>query len=347
MAKKDYMSIHYLRIFACLLVIVIHVAATPSTLLPLNSPAQIVFLAVNQLSKAAVPIFVFISGFILSKLYKSTKIEVVPFWTARLPKIVSAYVIWSLIYYIAYTFKGIYPLELAFILKGLLYGTFVYHLYFMIIIIQFYILFPVLHNLSLKMGRSKFLLASTILQLSFLAVLFPYKDRSFLSYIIYFALGMAIAAKPVQVVRKKRHINVYLFIWIFTGLSNFAIALAVQNQWINWSANLYALLFVLSSSISIMSLYLFFEGFALKRVASESNVVTLSQSTQLIYFSHPFALFATEVIANAISIESLTIRALLGFASVVCLLVPFVMHYKAIYRNLGFRLTRKSDRRKI
>ena len=128
MSKKDYMNIHFMRIFACILVVIIHTTATPSSALTLNSLPQLIFLVVNQFAKAAVPIFVFISGFLLNKIYKDQKIDVLPFWTKRLPKIVAPYVLWSFLYYAIYAYKGFYPLDLGFIIKGLLYGTFIYHL---------------------------------------------------------------------------------------------------------------------------------------------------------------------------------------------------------------------------
>lgn len=333
MTKKDYMSIHLLRIFACALVIIIHTTATPSTLLPFNSFTQILFLALNQLSKAAVPIFVFISGYTLSKLYKNQKISAVSFWTSRLPKIVLPYIIWSFVYFSIFAYNGKYPLELGFIIRGLLYGTFVYHIYFMIIIIQFYILFPLFHNVSLKIRESKFLLASIIMQLSLTSAIFQYKDRSFTSYLIYFAIGMLLATKPVQFDRKKTLVNAYFFVWMLVGTANFVIALATQNQWIKWSANLYSLIFVLLSAISILALYLFFEGIASKQVLSENlnaHVKKMSQATPLIYFSHPIVLFASEVILNALSIESLSVRALIGFASVIVFVVPFAMRVSSM-----------------
>ena len=154
MARKQYMSIHFMRIMACLMVILIHISATPVVSLTPNSLAQAFFVGINQIAKPAVPIFIFISGFLLHNIYRGKPLSFFAYWLKRLPKLIIPYVLWSLGYYLIYMKLGYYPLDFNFVLKGLLLGTFIYHLYFMVIIIQFYVLYPVLHYMATKFGEN-------------------------------------------------------------------------------------------------------------------------------------------------------------------------------------------------
>ena len=294
MAKKDYLNIHFMRIFACILVVIIHITATPATILTPNSVPQLFFLFINQLSKAAVPIFVFISGFILSKIYENQKINPLKFWPLRLPKLVFPYILWSLAYYFIYLYKGFYPLDLVFILKGLLYGTFVYHLYFMIIIIQFYLLFPFLHLMAERIGYVKCFILSALLQLIFVGTLFPYKDRFITSYIVYFTFGMLIAKRESNKSPSLIKLFLYATSWVFIGFISFALELAGRNQWVDWSWVVYSLAYIILSLLSIAALYRFFDEIIHKIKVSPSllsHVKNLSQGTQLIYYAHPLVIF--------------------------------------------------------
>ena len=336
MSKKDYMNIHFMRIFACILVVIIHTTATPSSALTLNSLPQLIFLVVNQFAKAAVPIFVFISGFLLNKIYKDQKIDVLPFWTKRLPKIVAPYVLWSFLYYAIYAYKGFYPLDLGFIIKGLLYGTFIYHLYFMIIIIQFYLLFPLFHRIATRLGEMKFFLIAILIQLALLETIFPYRDRFFTSYIIYFALGMLISAKSETGLMRIKQPLWFLLLWIFAGGASFTLALNLQNQWVPFTAFIYAFFYVIISAVSIMALYWFFERFSNGTKRVHNFVKQLSNATQFIYFAHPLILMVMVVLMDRLSIVSMSLRALIQFLAVIVFLFPFAMYFKSIgYKILG------------
>ena len=337
MAKKDYLNIHFMRIFACILVVIIHITATPTTVLTPNSVPQLFFLLMNQLSKAAVPIFVFISGFILSKIYEDQRINPLIFWPLRLPKLVLPYILWSLAYYFIYLYKGFYPLDLVFILKGLLYGTFVYHLYFMIIIIQCYLIFPFLHMLAERIGYVKCFILSVLIQMTFVGVLFPYKDRFITSYIVYFTLGMLISKQNRTAKATYPRLMFTAGLWLTAGLLSFCLSLISQNQWFNITGRFYSSSYVLISSLSILSLYQFFYilSVKMKLTNKRSSVIKhLSQGTQLIYFAHPLVMFGTEMLLNKIGLYSISIRALIYFMVILIFLFPFATYYKSLIQKI-------------
>ncbi|MFC3750338.1 acyltransferase [Paenibacillus sp. GCM10012306] len=110
------------------------------------------FLFINKFSQFAVPSFVFLSGFVLFYNYIDRPLSgktLGKFYSRRLIYIVVPYVIFSLMYFALKMTAGhtwsLPPMELASKLgKYLLTGTAYTHLYYVIIIIQFYVLFPLI-----------------------------------------------------------------------------------------------------------------------------------------------------------------------------------------------------------
>ena len=145
-AKKKYIyEIHFLRAFACLAVVGVHVSATNYGMNEEKWTWFTYFL--NQYGRFGTPIFAVISGFLLFHQVKRRGFRLRDFLKSRLSKIVGPLLIWSiayryLLYYYDYQALGDYQLEAAKILMGESF----YHLYFMVIVIQFYFVFPFLQK---------------------------------------------------------------------------------------------------------------------------------------------------------------------------------------------------------
>lgn len=90
-------------------------------------------------------IFFSLTGFVLVYSMASKRTSVGRFWAKRVPYIVVPYAMWSGIYY-AYAVLG--PAHLRPSLSGfgwdLLYGKAMYHLYFLLVTLQLYLVFPAL-----------------------------------------------------------------------------------------------------------------------------------------------------------------------------------------------------------
>ncbi|KNY30035.1 acyltransferase [Pseudobacteroides cellulosolvens] len=161
----------------------------------------------NQLIRYAVPMFIIISGFLLYNSDRNKEMGYLSFLAKRLNKILIPYFLWSAIYAL-YNFRGsiIHDHSLGeivpYYLKHLLTG--IDHLYFMVIIFQLYLLYPLL-KWSFKKGHDKlvlllaflmtfyFQLASYVSNWGYLILpkkLLVYNYISFPCWIFYFALGM-------------------------------------------------------------------------------------------------------------------------------------------------------------
>lgn len=325
MARKQYMSIHFMRIMACLMVILIHISATPVVSLEPNSLTQAIFVSINQIAKPAVPIFIFISGFLLHSIYRGKALLPFEYWKKRLPKLVIPYVLWSLGYYLLYVKLGYYPLDLKFVLKGLLYGTFIYHLYFMVIIIQFYILYPLLHYVATKIGENRLFIGILAIQLSLIAVPFEWRDRLFVTYFSYFGLGILLSVHLAKLGKLCKPYLMHFAIFFLVGGLNVLLYFNGQNGWLQLPSIMNSLFYVLFSIACILALLFGFEGLSARltfNAPTQNRIARLSDATQNIYYAHPLFIMGSEYVMNQLGVLSISLRALFAFLSIIVLLGP-------------------------
>lgn len=150
MAQKERIpELDIFRAIAILAVLAIH--ATSRTLTEsLDTSLFHPFLYINKFSQFAVPTFVFLSGFVLFYNYIDKPLTgktLGKFYLKRLTYIVIPYLIFSVLYLVLKLWAAhqwnLPPAEIAAKLWKYVYtGTAYTHLYYVIIIIQFYVLFP-------------------------------------------------------------------------------------------------------------------------------------------------------------------------------------------------------------
>ncbi|WP_253735810.1 acyltransferase [Paenibacillus sp. FJAT-26967] len=137
-----------------------------------GSLSQIVMFTLNRLSQFAVPMFILISGLVLFYRYSgnwSFK-TAVQFYYKRLWSVVIPYLVWSFIYYIYNPWLAGVPMNLSAgdFLEKIKWADTGYHLYFMIIIFQFYLLFPLLMTfVRYKWFRVSMIPLGLVIQLGF------------------------------------------------------------------------------------------------------------------------------------------------------------------------------------
>ncbi len=169
-------------------------------------PLSLGFLGLNklyieELSKFSVPLFIFISGLVLTYRYTGETIVYTDFLKRRFDKILIPYLAWSgiyLIYRYLYKSETFSPFAIA---KKFLIGSAYFHLYYVFLILQFYLLFPHLLKIVQRFkGRELTLLTVAItVNLAFIAVyeafpLIPERlpRRIFIFWIFYFIMGALI-----------------------------------------------------------------------------------------------------------------------------------------------------------
>lgn len=189
---------------AIIAVVAIHASAIAQSRMSAVSPLYAVYVTLTYVSLFAVPAFIFISGLVLAHVYREGIPSYGTFLSRRIASIGAPYVIWSLFYYLYSARASHLPFGLAWLgglTKALLLGTAFYHLYFVVIILQMYLLFPAILGLvkCLDSGRTGVLIPFGLVHAAYLWFLarfpFPYSDRFFLTYLVFFAVGTGIGLR--------------------------------------------------------------------------------------------------------------------------------------------------------
>lgn len=143
-------SIDIMRIIAAFFVILIHTTDTFVLYTPLKgSTAWNILYYLNTLSHVAVPIFIMLSGYLLLNEEKLKNIKL--FFKKRFSKILLPFIFW-LIIYIGYYIDWDKTRLTAQYFKRFWNGDF-WHLYFLVIILELYLITPILMHLTEKMEK--------------------------------------------------------------------------------------------------------------------------------------------------------------------------------------------------
>jgi probable poly-beta-1,6-N-acetyl-D-glucosamine export protein len=205
-----FFEIVYLRAIAILAVISIHVSAS-FTKMQSISFLTLVYMSTDTFSHFAVPLFVTISGFVLFNKYQGS-FPVTSFYKKRLLSVVPQYTIFSIIGIFFIYFTNLYTgIPWNFSTIGLIYqyltGTAFYTLWFFVLIIQFYLLYPVIGNIYARSVRNHtigaFLVFLLIIQIIYQA--FSVRNMFlvgpatlFFGYLFYFVAGIYVRSHYAQ-----------------------------------------------------------------------------------------------------------------------------------------------------
>jgi probable poly-beta-1,6-N-acetyl-D-glucosamine export protein len=231
--NSEYFSeIVYLRAIAILAVISIHVSSF-SAMISINF-LTLMYMSINTFSHFAIPLFVSISGFVLYNKYQgSYSLKI--FYKKRFLSVVPQYsifsILWILFVYVGRIYSG---RDLNFnsieIIYQFLTGTAFYHLWFFVLIIQLYILYPIIEKVFTKsVEKDKifslliFLLIVQILYIIFSdeKTLFIGNPTTFLGYIFYFVLGMYVRflyADYKNMITNFKFLNIFFFSLLFATI---------------------------------------------------------------------------------------------------------------------------------
>lgn len=294
----------------------------PLTLLKKASSFWLVNI-VSSLSLCAVYAFIFVSALLLANKYQNREINYFQFLTKRLIKVGLPYLIWSSFYYFLFVYKGYYTFDIAVYLKRLVLGEHLYHLYFIVIIIQFYALFPLLIKCVERLNFKLLLIVLLVINILFSSANIPYKDRIFVNYLVIFYLGLQ-AGRDVdnfnRFVEKYRASIVLSFIAV---ASLFAyIRYSVYFNHSDVDALLYAISFMSLGVVGTLFYYLISSRIAASGRWASDLLLQISLGSFYIYLSHPLMLLLVDKFFSG----SLTIGALensiIAFLSVVAIVFP-------------------------
>lgn len=341
--RERSLALDLLKILACVLVVVIHVTASGVTGYLPGSVLQRLAVGINSFSQFAVPAFIFASGFGLAARFRSKDhvSGVLRFWGRRLETVVLPYLIWSLIYLILQQhFMGI-CYGASGMLKLVLTGGAFYHLYFMVILIQLYLVFPLL--LVFRRRFSKLgvdLVVVTLLYLVYALWLkrhVPLSDRFFMSYLPFFYAGIVVYERPPKATLLTAFgiVGAVAFAdYLVSRLAGFGAITPISMLSLPFAWELYAL--------SIIILLLSWFKLININEALSGWVRRLSGVTFDIYLAHPLVLFFVSRWLRASGIQSISLEILLGL--ILGLALPALARLGYNKAEAGFKERQKEKK---
>lgn len=231
-AKAKVSEVNIMVAIATVFVIFIHTSSEAFWYYDKGSLYSIIVYTFNKILSFAVPCFIFMSGFKLSHSKNILSIkDYLCFLKSRFIKIYIPYVLVAILYIFYLSKHNYIDMNINQIIVSILRGDFSSPFYFIVVIMQFYIIFP-LFQLIIKKKNSWFVLIIAILiSMYFKVVVLKsniegnilinfYKnqsDRIFISYLAYFVFGSVFSINYEDV--KKNIKPSLVIIFYMTALS--------------------------------------------------------------------------------------------------------------------------------
>lgn len=330
--KKDKLyELDYMRFIACLAVMAVHITATA---LDVNgyihgSFPHMVMLIINRSLKFTTPVFIFLSGVTSFYSYRKKEFNYFSFIKKRLEKVLVAYLIWCVIYYLAYIKAGFYSFNLTFFIDNIIYGSMSYHLYFVVVIVQMYIVGPIFYKM-LKDSNKKVIILIVFAIITMLCaefLRFKYADRVFLKYMFFYMLGIYVTLERDNYLT---FINRFKFVIVAGYLTVSAIYIAVTY----YNLTIYMYIWFVFSVFSVFFVY--YIGLIMKKSLSKfySFIKLFGQSSYFIYLMHPLVLTFMIMYTDNNGILSVTKRLLIYSATVIPITIISCLLFTAVRNKI-------------
>lgn len=308
--KDKITEIELARGLSILCVVLIH--STSNSLIEVSTISLIypVYLILNRLACFAVPAFIFFSGIVLFYRYldKWSYHQSATFYLQRIKYVVIPYFIWAVMYYLFYSFiepgNGVF--SLSDLMKQVVLGRTFYHLYFAVLIIQYYVLTPVLLSIAkANRGAITYLFIFSVIVQAVMSLFNErYKwvgDKSFLftTYFSSFTLGCWIGKYYKTVIERLRSYRHKLYL-LSTLLASLYVLIQINDVYGSFSINpLIKELIVHSYCIGIaLSLLCFFRSREGLFFPSINLLGTAGMCSFGIYLLHPVFIILFEKLVH-------------------------------------------------
>jgi probable poly-beta-1,6-N-acetyl-D-glucosamine export protein len=193
-----------IRAISCLMILAIHVTGSFYYIHDQHHVWYTSFF--NQISRYGINLFIMISGFLLFYHKKQKGFEAKHYWKSRTLKVIIPFLAFTVFYQIItalYNGYSNFTFSIDYFYSMIYLGDGFYHLWFFSLVLQFYLLFPLLQRWSNnKKQWNIMLVCSLTVQLIFLKIvpLYVHWEKVYLfNWIYYFILGGYLAQYWVQI----------------------------------------------------------------------------------------------------------------------------------------------------
>jgi len=257
----------------------------------------------------------------------------------RVRKIALPYILWVFIYYIFFIWQGYFHFSVPELIKYLLTGELVAHLYFVVIIIQFYLLMPLWRWLAgLKTAPLAAITAVSFVITVISQVCFPgfaYSDRIFTSYLFFWLLGILCGSRYeafVSFIKRRRFL---LIIGSVIVAAHIILSYLSSRGSIRYPhGNVWQLVCV---TALIMLAFYFCVSIKPEKIPFWGLLQRISDSSFYIYLSHVLLIFIIDKYTPGFTItQNLSLRLILTFTVPTALSIS----YTALKKKIQGRIQR-------
>ncbi len=331
MRRKRLSEISSFETILCLFVVMIHLLSESIASYPKGSFLSALSFIFSRCLTFVVPAFIMSSAIKFAHAYSEGEFHYFSFLRRRITKIYLPYLIIATIYYLYFVYhRNYFAFSWAALCRYLSLGTIAAPFYFIIIIMQLYLLAPLTLGFC-KMVTPAFgiILAGIITILSkYLMLDFQYSDRVFLAYFIYWIIGCYIGINFDMIIEKLRRAKSTL---IVIGIT-FTVAYPTVSylEFLGYFHSFYTEI-----------LKIFFAAFAsvmwliIMPKYEHEGADILSPATFYIYLIHCLVIFETEHIMEKLSITSTPQRFFITFFSTYIISVVLSVLYSQIKMRIS------------
>ncbi len=231
LSKQNSFKIKAIAISA---VIILHTLSLFPESIYTSSPYRLLFITINQVCRFSVPAFLILSGYGLSQKYFHQNISPINFLKSRIKKLFPLYFVWSVIFLITFQISNTWFYNDINVWKNILWGNTDYHLYFIPLIFQFYLIFSFLPKIKKKHRLLTLALTSGGIQAIWFLLIRIFSTRTAdyhnflindqlqyrlsINWIFYFLFGSLLARINLKKMQKNKVFKSILILLTFSSL---------------------------------------------------------------------------------------------------------------------------------
>jgi surface polysaccharide O-acyltransferase-like enzyme len=288
-------AVSLFSVIMCAAVIFIHVTSEAVSKYDKTTILYLIVFAANKLCTFVVPGFIFVSAL---KYFSSGERKYIPFLKGRLKKVYIPYLIWVTIYYLYFVYSLHYfPFSLSDLANYAMHGTISAQFYFVIIIMQLYIFYPVWVVAAKAEGKTQIVfvlitaLLTTIAQKTVFSAI-EYSDRIMTSYVFYWVFGIFCGKYYGKFVRILKNYKIILPLWIFIAILHITLCYIQSRGLLYYKyAEHIHIIFCTISVMAVYSISLIFSRITMRFSAFFSD---LYDASYYIFLSHVIVILIAE-----------------------------------------------------
>ena len=340
MQKK--LELNYMNAIACLAVILIHVFSLGiSSLAPASWQAFVIYIP-WKLAGFVVPMFLYTGAVKMAKQFENKPITLSAYFhyiLQRIRKIYLPYVLWVMIYYGCFLVIHYVRGEAGEFLSYLALGNLSSPFYYILIIMQFYLLMPLwvwlVKHCPAFLGIAGSLLITVCMQqftylLSLAGIQFLYADRIFPTYLFFWVLGLYVGKyyDAWAAAFARRHWQIPCFLLILA---------CVLVSYLQYASGVYLFntndIKLGTDFLSIALVHAIALWMVQAKPAVQHVFQKIYESSFFVYLSHCLFLTLGTVCFQRLGIYALSL--LLPLRAAVCYTLPFAAYriYKRIFSH--------------